>query len=159
MTVEDILKTHPRRLIADLAVLVDCVDECADCAGVCIVCADACLAEDDVRALIRCIRLCLDCADACIDTGRIVSRQTDPHLDTQRTALEACLVACRAAAAECERHAPITSIADCALRSAGAARWPATPCSPRSAPPDQDQPRRASSRPSIALRSHRSRAS
>ena len=105
VTVEDILKAHPRPLIADLAMLVDCIDECADCAAVCIVCADACLAEDDVRALIRCIRLCLDCADACIAAGRIASRQTDPHSDTQRTALEACLVACRASAAECERHA------------------------------------------------------
>jgi hypothetical protein len=105
MSVEDILRAHPRQLIADLAALVDCVDECADCAGVCVVCADACLAEDDVRTLIRCIRLCLDCTDACIDAGRILSRQTDPDPGTQRSALEACLIACRAAATECERHA------------------------------------------------------
>jgi hypothetical protein len=105
MSIEDILRVHPRQLIADLVILVGCVDECAECAGVCVVCADACLAEDDVRALIRCIRLCLDCADACIDAGRIISRQTDPDSDTQRSALEACLVACRSAATECERHA------------------------------------------------------
>jgi hypothetical protein len=33
-------------------------------------------------------------------------RQTDPDAETQRTALEACLAACRASAEECERHAP-----------------------------------------------------
>jgi hypothetical protein len=105
MSVEAILKTHPRPPIADLSVLARCIDECADCAGFCTVCADASLAEDDVRALARCIRLCLDCADACFETARLVSRQTDPDAATQRTAVEACRTACRACAEECERHA------------------------------------------------------
>ena len=106
MSVEAILKTHPRPPIADVAVLARCIDECAECAGTCTVCADASLAEDDIREMVRCIRLCNDCADACVDTGRILSRQTDPDAETQRTALEACLAACRASAEECERHAP-----------------------------------------------------
>jgi hypothetical protein len=105
MSVEEILKTHPRPPVAEFAVLVRCIDECGTCEADCTVCADACLAEDDVRDLVRCIRLCLDCADACDDTLRILSRQTDPDLTTQRTALEACLAACRACAEECERHA------------------------------------------------------
>jgi hypothetical protein len=105
MSVEAILDAHPRPLIANLGVLAACVDECGECAAICVVCADACLAEDDVRALARCARLCLDCADACVDTGRILSRQTDPDPDTQRAAVEACLAACRASAEECERHA------------------------------------------------------
>src|SRR5918912_1211874 len=94
MSVEEILGTHRRPLIADVATLATCT-----------ICADACLAEPDIEALARCIRLCLDCADACVDAGRILSRQTDPDADTQLTALEACLAACRACAAECERHA------------------------------------------------------
>ena len=105
MSVEEILGTHRRPLIADVATLAACIDECAACAATCTICADACLAEPDIEALARCIRLCLDCADACVDAGRILSRQTDPDADTQRTALEACLAACRACAAECERHA------------------------------------------------------
>jgi hypothetical protein len=105
MSVEEILKTHRRPPVAELAVLVRCIDECSTCEASCTVCADACLAEDDVRDLVRCIRLCLDCADACDDTLRILSRQTDPDPATQRTALEACLAACRACAEECERHA------------------------------------------------------
>jgi len=105
MSVEDILGTHRRPLIADVATLAACIDECAACAATCTICADACLAEPDIEALARCIRLCLDCADACVDTGRILSRQTDPDADTQLTALEACLTACRACVAECERHA------------------------------------------------------
>jgi hypothetical protein len=105
MSVEEILKTHPRPPIADLAVLARCIDECGACEAVCTICADACEAEDDVGTLVRCIRLCQDCADACGDTLRIAGRQTDPDAATQRTALEACLAACRACAEECERHA------------------------------------------------------
>ena len=105
MSVEQILRTHPRPPITDVAVLAACIDECAECAATCTICADACLAEPDPAPLRRCIRVCLDCADACIDAGRILSRQTDPDADTQLTALKACLAACRACAAECERHA------------------------------------------------------
>jgi hypothetical protein len=105
VTVEAILKTHPRPLIADAAVLARCIDECAGCEAMCTICADASLAEDDIRMMERCLRLCLDCADACTDAGRIVSRQTSPDEGTQRTALEACRTACHACAEECERHA------------------------------------------------------
>jgi hypothetical protein len=105
MSVEGILGTHRRPLIADVATLAACIDECGACAATCTICADACLAEPDIAELARCIRLCLDCADACVDAGRILSRQTDPDADTQLTALKACLAACRACAAECERHA------------------------------------------------------
>jgi hypothetical protein len=105
MSIEAILKTHPRPLIADPAVLARCIDECGVCAAMCTVCADASLAEDDVREMARCARLCLDCADACVDAGRILSRQTDPDANTQKAAAQACLTACRACADECERHA------------------------------------------------------
>jgi hypothetical protein len=103
--VEAILQTHSRPLIADVGVLAACIDECAACAATCVICADACSGEDGVADLVRCIRLCLDCADACTDTGRIVSRQTDPDRASQRRTLEACLTAVRACAAECDRHA------------------------------------------------------
>jgi hypothetical protein len=105
MSVQGILQTHPRPPVAEMAVLVGCIDECGTCEATCTICADACLAEDDVDALVRCIRLCVDCADACEGTRRILSRQTDPDPKTQRAALEACLAACRASADECERHA------------------------------------------------------
>jgi hypothetical protein len=104
MSVEAILRTHPRPLIADRAVLARCLDECAACTATCTICADACGAEDD-RSMVRCARLCLDCADACAAAGRILGRQTDPHPPTQLNALEACLAACRACADECETHA------------------------------------------------------
>jgi hypothetical protein len=105
MSVEAILRTHPRPLIADAAVLARCIDECAACQATCTICADASLAEDDVRAMERCLRLCLDCADACVATGRIASRQTSPDQATQLRTLDACRTACRACAEECERHA------------------------------------------------------
>jgi len=105
MSVEAILKTHPRPLIAEPAVLARCIDECAACAATCTICADACLAEDDVRPLVRCVRLCLDCADSCVGAGRILSRQSDPDPSSQTAALQACLTACRVSAQECEGHA------------------------------------------------------
>src|SRR4051794_33845407 len=55
MSVEEILKTHPRPPIAELAVLVGCIDECGNCEATCTICADACAAEDDVRNMVRCI--------------------------------------------------------------------------------------------------------
>jgi hypothetical protein len=105
MSVEGILRTHPRPAVVDLAVLARCIDECHACEATCTICADADLGEDDVAPLVRCIRRCLDCADACDSTARVLSRQTEPDPDTRRTSLEACLAACRACAQECERHA------------------------------------------------------
>ena len=43
MSVEEILGTHRRPLIADVATLAACIDECAACAATCTICADACL--------------------------------------------------------------------------------------------------------------------
>jgi hypothetical protein len=105
MSVEEILKTHPRPAAADLAKLVRCIDECSICEASCVICADADLGEEDVRQMVRCIRLCLDCADVCNVTLRVLSRQTDPDPMTQRATVEACIAACRACAAECEKHA------------------------------------------------------
>ena len=105
MSVEEILRTHPRPLIADAAVLARCLDECGACEATCTICADACAGEPDVGDLVRCVRLCLDCADACAAVVRIVGRRTDPHPPSQLNTLEACLAACRASADECERHA------------------------------------------------------
>ena len=63
------------------------------------------LGEPDVLELVRCVRLCLDCADFCDATGRILIRQTEPDLGVLRAAIEACAVACRASADECDKHA------------------------------------------------------
>ena len=49
MSVEEILGTHRRPLIADVATLAACIDECAACAATCTICADACLAEPDIE--------------------------------------------------------------------------------------------------------------
>jgi hypothetical protein len=105
MSVEAILQTHPRPLVADAGGLARCVDECGECAGHCTICADASLAEDDVRDMERCLRLCLDCADTCVATARILARQTSADPAIQHRQLEACLIACGNCAAECERHA------------------------------------------------------
>ena len=43
------------------------------------------------------------CADLCDTTGRLISRQENP--DLARAILQACILACRLCAEECERHA------------------------------------------------------
>jgi uncharacterized membrane protein len=77
----------------------------AECGHVCTTCADACLEEDDPSALRRCIRSNLDCAEICSLTARLISRPGKQESAVLRAQLEACAVACRACAAECERHA------------------------------------------------------
>ena len=106
MHAQQILGTHPRVRGNTNAALIRCIEECYDCSQVCTSCADACLGEPDVAELVRCVRLNLDCADVCEDTGRVVTRQTEPDLGLIRSAVEACVVACRACAEECDRHAP-----------------------------------------------------
>jgi hypothetical protein len=99
------LEAHPRATALDRDLLLRCIDECVDCAAVCTSCADADLGEPDVQEMVRCIRLCLDCADACDATGRILIRQTEPDLGVLRAVIDACTVACRACAGECDKHA------------------------------------------------------
>ena len=105
MTIRDMLAAHPRPTALDRDLLVRCVEECIDCAATCTSCADADLAEPDVLEMVRCIRLCLDCADACDATRNIVIRQTEPDLGVLRAEIDACAVACRACAEECDKHA------------------------------------------------------
>ena len=77
----------------------------AECAATCTTCADACLEEDDPAALRRCIRACLDCAELCAVTGRLIARPGEQDPRTLRAQLDACAIACRACAEECDRHA------------------------------------------------------
>lgn len=77
----------------------------AECAAVCTTCADACLEEEDPAPMRSCIRANLDCAAICTVTGRLIARPGAQDAETLRAQLEACAVACRACAAECDRHA------------------------------------------------------
>lgn len=104
MSIQQIMQTHPQANV-DYAATTRCVEECFKCTAACTSCADACLAEQDVTELVGCIRLNLDCADACDATGRILTRQTPTETTLVRGMLLACATACRACAAECERHA------------------------------------------------------
>ena len=88
MTVREIIERHPRPLSLDRDVLLRCIDKCFDCAATCTSCADACLGESDVPELVRCVRLNLDCADVCEDTGRVVTRQTEPDLGLVRASVD-----------------------------------------------------------------------
>lgn len=51
------------------------------------------------------MRRTLDCADICDAAARLLTRQTVPAAALIRVALDACIVACRTCAEECERHA------------------------------------------------------
>jgi hypothetical protein len=85
--------------------LIACVQSCFDCAAMCLSCADACLAEQTVTNLRQCIRLNLDCADLCVASGALGLRRAGRNPHTIIVALEACMLACRLCAEECERHA------------------------------------------------------
>ena len=81
------------------------VTAAAECTVVCTACADACLQEENVAEMRTCIRNNVDCADVCAATARLISRPGKQDASTLRAQLEACATACRACAAECERHA------------------------------------------------------
>jgi hypothetical protein len=104
MTVAEMIRSHPD-LALDPDALVTCVQAAEDAKAACTACADACLAEDDVASLRTCIRRDLDCADIAGTTAGVLTRQValDPGL--VRVVLEACTVAAKRCAAECEEHA------------------------------------------------------
>jgi len=101
----EMLRLTPSPLAFGEQELTACIDACFDCLQACTACADACLGEDDVVELRRCIATCLSCADVCAATGRILSREFEYDAAVNRAMLEACRLACRQCAEECERHA------------------------------------------------------
>jgi hypothetical protein len=103
--VQDMLRTHPRNPQIDMDALVKCIEECFSCAQTCTSCADACLGEQNVQEMVQCIRYNLDCVDVCDATGRVLSRQTQPHWNLIRSQLQACVTACQVCGAECGRYA------------------------------------------------------
>jgi len=112
---------HAREILAsspspipgvDVGLLAEAAQAAFDCAQACTACANACLGEPQVQELVRCIRLNLHCADLCDTTGRLISRQESPQL--ARAILQACVLACRLCAEECEHHAGMEHCRICA---------------------------------------------
>src|SRR5918912_1567424 len=104
MTVAQMIRSHPD-LALDPDALVACVQTAQDAASACTACADACLAEDDLAAMRTCIRRDLDCADIAATTASVLSRQVAMDLGLLRVVLEACAVASKKCAIECQQHA------------------------------------------------------
>ena len=104
MTVADVISSHPDRVL-EADALVACIEAAQTCATACTACADACLAEDDVASMRTCIRRDLDCADIATTTAKVLSRQVAMDLGLVRVVLEACAVAAKRCAVECELHA------------------------------------------------------
>jgi hypothetical protein len=104
MTLADMIDSHPDRVL-DAGALVACIEAAQSAASSCTACADSCLAEDDVAAMRACIRRDLDCADIATTTASVLSRQVAMDLGLVRVVLEACTVAAKRCAAECEQHA------------------------------------------------------
>ncbi len=104
MQAKEMIRTHPGVKGNVSEALIRCMEECYACAQACTACADACLAEPSVQDLRQCIRLNLDCADACMAAGAMSSRRTGSNEQTLRQMIEACSIACRICAEECERH-------------------------------------------------------
>lgn len=104
MTAE-MIRTHPSESRVDARQMAMTVDALIECAEACTSCADACLSERMVDELRMCIRLNMDCADVCGTTARVLGRHTgtEPHMNV--ALLQACMLACRACAEECEGHA------------------------------------------------------
>jgi hypothetical protein len=105
MHTKQMIASHPSVAGHVNDALLVAIDACYACAQTCTSCADACLAEDMVAQLRQCIRLNLDCADICAGTASVSNRRTGTNEEPIRKMLDACAVACRLCAEECERHA------------------------------------------------------
>jgi hypothetical protein len=103
MHVVEMLKTHPEPP-RETAELIDHLTSLLDCAATCTLCADACLGEENVKEMVRCIKLNLQCADICAFTAKTVAHPTPPDQEVMKSQLRACGAACRACAAECQKH-------------------------------------------------------
>jgi len=104
-SIQEIMKTHPRKPMFDPQKLLSAITEIGSCAQVCNTCADACLNEKNVQSLAGCIRLNLDCADICTATAAMLSRLTQAPMEHIRMQLKACVKACEECGAECDKHA------------------------------------------------------
>ena len=106
MHVPSMLKAYPKDLgEVDKVKLAACIAASVECAQACTACADACLSEDMVGQLATCIRTNLDCADICVTTGNVLSRHTGYDPNVTPAVLEACRIAAKTCADECEAHA------------------------------------------------------
>ena len=105
MHLREMLSSHPRLHGAVPEPIAVCIEACFQCAAMCHSCADACLGEEMVKDLTECIRRNLDCADVYMAAGTLMVRRTGRNQDTVSRMIDACAVACRICAEECERHA------------------------------------------------------
>lgn len=103
MTAE-MIRTHPAESLIDSGQMAMTVDALIECSEACTSCADACLSEPMIDELRMCIRLNMDCADVCEVTARVLSRHTGTESQMNVALLQACMMACRTCAEECERH-------------------------------------------------------
>ena len=103
--VRKMFETHPNPASDAGEEAFALVRSATECMLTCTTCADACLEEEQPAKLRKCIRNNLDCADICQATARLIARPAEQEPEVLRAQLEACVTACRACAAECEKHA------------------------------------------------------
>jgi len=89
--------------LASLTAVREAIVALLACMQSTLACADQCAAEN-LPALRRCIRLNLDCAAICTATTAVLSRSHDPDWRVIGAQLQTCIIACDAAAEECEHH-------------------------------------------------------
>ena len=105
MSATEMLSTLKTDLSAPVReALARAVDACMACVETCTMCATACLADENVAHLRACIATDIDCADICDVTGRVLGRAGGSDPQMTRALLEACMVACRVCAEDCEQH-------------------------------------------------------
>ena len=102
MALADALADHPARDTFDLPELLRAIEACQSCFTMCNLCADSDLARSG-HDMADCIRTCTDCATICAATAAVLSRP-NPSGDAWAKQVEACIIACRECANECEQH-------------------------------------------------------
>jgi hypothetical protein len=78
----------------------DCIERCYRCAEACEYCIKACLETPTLEEMHECLRLAAQCAALCRLSTRYIALNKEPG----SLFCQICADACRACAAECDKH-------------------------------------------------------
>ena len=102
MSIKEMIQDHPQVGADYTPELGEAIRHAMYCAAICNSCVDACNAES--MDMSECIRKCSDCSDICQAVSTVAARRTHGNTAVIKSLLEACILACKVCAEECDKH-------------------------------------------------------
>jgi hypothetical protein len=102
MSIKEMIQDHPAVGADYTEELGEAVKHAMYCAAIASSCVDACNAENGDMS--ECIRKCSDASDICQAVSTVAARRTHGNTAVIKSLLEACILACKVCAEECDKH-------------------------------------------------------